>query len=112
MNRPRPELGHGPTASVSNLMTQPSPTAAPRTGATADFVRADDGGGMNQGFRVLSSLIAGVLIYGGLGWLGDYALHTHFLVAIGVILGAGLGVYTTIRRLWKLEAQKVTEGAR
>ncbi len=67
---------------------------------------------MDAGFRVLSTLIAGVLIYGGLGWLGDHALHTRFLVAIGIVLGAGLGVYTSIRRLLIQSADDVRKGAR
>jgi ATP synthase protein I len=54
---------------------------------------------MNQGMRVLSHLIAGVALYGALGWVGDHLLHTHFLLPVGILLGAGLGIYTTIKRL-------------
>ena len=92
-------------------MTHPSPTGSDPD-ATATSTTCSDAGGMDQGFRVLSSLIAGVLIYGALGWLGDRALHTHVLVAIGIVLGAGLGIYTTIRRLLSTEADRATEGAR
>jgi F0F1-type ATP synthase assembly protein I len=59
---------------------------------------------MDQGMRVLSYLISGVLLYGALGWVGDHFLHTRFLLPIGIVLGAAFGIYTTIRRL------AVTEG--
>jgi F0F1-type ATP synthase assembly protein I len=55
--------------------------------------------GMNQGMRVLSSLVAGVLLYGGLGWVGDHFLGTRFLLPVGIVLGAAFGAYTSIRRL-------------
>ena len=54
---------------------------------------------MNQGMRVLSYLIAGVALYGGLGWVGDHFSNTSFLLPLGIVLGAGLGIYTTIKRL-------------
>ena len=39
--------------------------------------------------RVLSYLIAGVALYGGLGWLADHLLH-RVLLPLGIVLGAGL----------------------
>jgi len=68
-------------------------------------VQRDQGGSapdttaMDQGMRVLAYLISGVLLYGGLGWVGDHYLHTQFLLPVGIVLGAGLGIYSTIRRL-------------
>jgi ATP synthase protein I len=54
--------------------------------------------GMDLGMRVLSYLIGGVLVYGGLGWLGDHYLGTGFLLPIGIVLGAAGGVYVIVRR--------------
>ena len=45
-----------------------------------------------------SYLVAGVGFYGLLGWLADQWLGTSFLVAVGILLGAGLGVYMTWSR--------------
>ena len=59
--------------------------------------------GMNQGIRVLSYLISGVLVYGLLGWLGDHYLGTRFLTPIGIVAGATLGVFTIIRRFGRVE---------
>lgn len=46
-----------------------------------------------------SYLVAGVLFYGMVGWLLDQWLGTRFLVAAGVLLGAGLGTYMMIVHL-------------
>jgi F0F1-type ATP synthase assembly protein I len=53
---------------------------------------------VDQGVTVLSYLIGGVLVYGGLGWVGDHFLHTRFLLPLGIVLGATLAVYTIIKR--------------
>ena len=71
--------------------------------------------GMDQGMRVLSYLLAGVALYGGLGWLADHLLGTGFLLPIGIVLGAATAVYTIIRRFGKVpetesSAPKVTTG--
>jgi ATP synthase protein I len=44
-------------------------------------------------------LVSGVAMYGVLGWLLDRWLGTSFLVAVGILAGAGLGLYQTIARL-------------
>ena len=44
-------------------------------------------------------LTSGVAMYGVLGWLLDRWLGTSFLVAVGILVGAGLGLYLTISRL-------------
>lgn len=36
----------------------------------------------------------GVLFYGGAGFILDRVLDTSFIVGIGVVLGAALGIYT------------------
>lgn len=43
-------------------------------------------------------LVAGVLVYGAVGWLVDRWLGTSFVVVIGILLGAGLGLYMTYAR--------------
>jgi len=62
-----------------------------------------DSAAMDQGMRALSYLISGVLLYGALGWVGDHFLHTHFLLPIGIVLGAAFGIYTMIKRLTAAE---------
>jgi ATP synthase protein I len=43
-------------------------------------------------------IVAGVVFYGFLGWLADRWLGTHYLVAIGILIGAALGLYLTFSR--------------
>jgi ATP synthase protein I len=43
-------------------------------------------------------LVAGVGLYGFLGWLGDRWLGTSLLVVVGILVGAGLGLYMTFAR--------------
>lgn len=54
--------------------------------------------GMDQGIRVLSYLLGGVLVYGFAGWLGDRLLGTGFLLPVGIVLGAVLAVFVIIKR--------------
>lgn len=44
-------------------------------------------------------LVSGVLVYGLIGWGLDQWLDTSFLVAVGIVAGAGLGIYMTMKAL-------------
>jgi F0F1-type ATP synthase assembly protein I len=85
-------------ASVSPAMNDPRMLAT----GDADARRSEASVGMDQGLRVLSYLISGVMFYGGLGWLGDHFLGTGFLLPVGIIAGAAFGVYVIIRRFGQL----------
>ncbi|HTE69064.1 MAG TPA: AtpZ/AtpI family protein [Actinomycetes bacterium] len=56
------------------------------------------GRGVDVVWSILGTLIAGVLAWGGIGWLLDRWLGTRFLVAIGVLVGAAGAFYLIIRR--------------
>lgn len=47
---------------------------------------------------VLSYLLAGLILYGGLGWVGDYYLKTSWLLPVGLILGLVSSLYLIIKR--------------
>ncbi len=47
-------------------------------------------------------VVAGVAVYGFVGWGADQWLGTSFLVAIGILFGAVLGIYLTISRIESL----------
>ena len=53
---------------------------------------------MNQGITALCLLVSGLFVYGGLGWLVDHWLGTRVWTPVGLIVGAGLGVYTVVRK--------------
>ena len=44
-------------------------------------------------YAVISYLLAGVILYGGIGWLLDWWLGTRGFVAVGIVLGAAAGVW-------------------
>jgi ATP synthase protein I len=57
-------------------------------------------GNADQGWTAVSYLIAGMLVWGFVGWLVDRWLDTGGITtAIGVVLGAACGVYLVVRRM-------------
>ena len=44
--------------------------------------------GANEGWAVVGTLFAGVVVWGGIGWLIDLWLDTTFVKAIGVLATA------------------------
>jgi len=69
----------------------------------------ENSAGMNQGIRVLSYLIGGVVLYGFLGWVGDRYLHTTFLLPFGIVGGAALAIYVIIRRFGQVDSSTIDE---
>jgi ATP synthase protein I len=60
-----------------------------------------DWSGAGQGWAVLGTLLAGIFVWGGIGWLVDLWLGTDFVKAIGVIVGAAASVYLVTVRFGK-----------
>lgn len=54
--------------------------------------------GFVAGWTVLSYLISGPLLYGGLGWLLDRWLGTQVFVLIGLLAGMALSFYMIVLR--------------
>ena len=65
-------------------------------------IAMDEQGGMDQGMRILSYLMSGLIFYGGLGWLADRALNTTLWLPIGLVFGAAAGIYLVIKRYGRL----------
>jgi F0F1-type ATP synthase assembly protein I len=51
-------------------------------------------------------IVSGVGVYGVLGWLVDRWLGTTYVVAIGILIGAGFGIYLTYARFNKLTTSR------
>lgn len=60
-------------------------------------------GDMGTGYVILSYLMAGILLYGVLGWVGDYFLGTRFLLPLGIILGVSLSLFLIVKRYGRNE---------
>jgi F0F1-type ATP synthase assembly protein I len=56
------------------------------------------GGGGDIVWSIIGTLVAGVLAWGGIGWLLDRWLGTEFLVAVGILVGAAGAFYLIVRR--------------
>ena len=60
--------------------------------------REPPGRGAEMVWSIIGTLIAGVLAWGGIGWLLDRWLGTRYLVAIGIIVGMAGAFYLIIKR--------------
>ena len=49
-------------------------------------------------WTAFSELLAGAILYGGLGWVGDHFLGTSFLLPLGVLIGLAAAVFLIYRR--------------
>ncbi len=58
----------------------------------------EPGGGSDIVWSIIGTLVAGVLAWGGIGWLLDRWLGTEYLVAVGILVGAAGAFYLIIRR--------------
>jgi ATP synthase protein I len=55
---------------------------------------------MGMGMTAVTYLLAGMLVWGGIGWLVDHWVGTKGIFAgIGAVVGVGSGVYLIVRRL-------------
>lgn len=50
------------------------------------------------GWAVLSTLLAGILVWGGIGWLIDLWLHTWVGRVVGMLVGFAGAIYLIIRK--------------
>jgi len=64
--------------------------------------RHEDSGSSESGhgdpWLAFGYLVSGVLMYGLIGWALDQWWDTSFLVVVGILGGAGLGLYMTWAR--------------
>ena len=65
----------------------------------------DDDRPKGDPWHAFGYIVSGVGVYGVLGWLLDQWLGTTFLVAIGILVGAGFGLYMTFARFNKTSEQ-------
>jgi F0F1-type ATP synthase assembly protein I len=59
-------------------------------------------GGAEIVWGIVGYLVAGVVAWGGIGWLLDRWLGTGLFVPIGIVVGFAGGFYLVIRRYGKL----------
>ncbi len=57
--------------------------------------------GLDIGWTVFSYLIAGMLAYGGIGWLIGRAVHVSLLFPVGMLVGLAISIGFIIYRYGK-----------
>jgi F0F1-type ATP synthase assembly protein I len=66
--------------------------------ASGDLGDGGDGLTRGSGYTILSYLIAGMLAYGGIGWLIGHFTHVSLLFPIGALVGLAISVGWIIYR--------------
>jgi F0F1-type ATP synthase assembly protein I len=59
--------------------------------------------GADEGWAVMTTLIGGFVVWGGIGWLMDRWLGTRLFTPIGLIVGMALGIYAVVARYGRPE---------
>lgn len=97
---PRPLSPHRDSRWYRSAATKASTDAdEPPAGAPSDDVA----------WAAMSHTIAGILLYGGLGWLlGRWLGHQEYFVAGGVLIGVALALFMLFRRLGAQSAEHDT----
>jgi ATP synthase protein I len=72
-------------------MSQQNPPSAPDGETPPEQSQGDP-------WHAFGYLVSGVLVYGFLGWLVDQWWETSFMVVVGILVGAGMGIYMTFAR--------------
>ena len=65
--------------------------------------------GLSTGWNVFSYLVAGMLAYGGIGWLIGHFTHVSLLFPIGMLVGLAISVGYVIYRYGRAEQLTKTE---
>lgn len=56
------------------------------------------GSGAETGYAVLGTLISGMAVWGGVGWLLDQWWDTRVFFPVGIILGMAVAIYLVVAR--------------
>lgn len=86
-------------------MSPQVPPAAPDDRTPRDTPQGDP-------WHAFGYLVSGVFVYGLLGWLVDRWWETSFMVVVGILAGAGLGIFMTFARFnkpWSANDRKQTQ---
>ncbi len=59
---------------------------------------APRGSGTETGWAVIGTLISGMAVWGGAGWLLDRWLDTRVFLPVGIILGMAVAIYLVVAR--------------
>jgi ATP synthase protein I len=70
---------------------------------------AEGSEGSNIAWAAFGYLVAGVLVYGLLGWGLSVWLHATWLIPVGILVGAGLGLYLVFAKVGRVPKPSSTQ---
>lgn len=82
------------SSGYSALPDTVNPTDAGKS--TANRSAQSGQGALGDGWSVVSTLLAGIVVWGLLGWCGDAVFNTEFLLPVGLLVGFAAGIYLVI----------------
>jgi ATP synthase protein I len=82
---------------ITGMRSARRPERVSALGAYADD-GATDGLSKGSGYTIFSYLIAGMLAYGGIGWVIGHFTHVSLLFPIGMLVGLAISVGWIIYR--------------
>jgi F0F1-type ATP synthase assembly protein I len=56
------------------------------------------GSGADTGWSIIGTMISGMAVWGGAGWLLDRWLDTRVFLPVGIILGMAVAIYIVVAR--------------
>jgi len=81
---------------VSALMAEDLP---PQGGSRSRPAQSQhQGSGAETGWAIIGTMISGMAVWGGAGWLLDRWLDTKVFVPVGIILGMAVAIYVVVVR--------------
>ena len=57
---------------------------------------ARGGSGADTGWSVIGTMLSGMAVWGGAGWLLDHWLGTRVFVPVGIIFGMAVSIYVVV----------------
>ena len=59
---------------------------------------ARGGSGADTGWSIIGTMLSGMAVWGGAGWLLDRWLDTKVFVPVGILLGMAVAIYLVVAR--------------
>ena len=86
-------------------------SASPKSGSRGPHPSPSDEShpsGADVGWGITGTLLSGLIVWGGAGWLLDRWLDTRVFVVLGMLLGIGLAIYLVVVKYGGATDQPVT----
>ena len=64
---------------------------------------ARQGSGSDTGYAVVGTMLSGMAVWGGAGWLLDRWLDTKVFFPVGILLGMGVAIYLVVVKYGAVE---------